>query len=162
EQRKDSTFQDVTAKLGLPAEVLNGDYYGAWARDIDADGDLDIVLARRSGPPLLLLHQPNGTFAPKPIFDGVKDVRALAWLDLDGDGAADVALLDAQGKLHIFANERSGQFVPWPVKPPGDKFLALTVMDANDDGILDIVALRADGSVVRISDRDKRQALEVA
>src|SRR5262249_49809121 len=49
-----------------------------------------------------------------------------------------------------------------PVKPPTDKFVALTVMDANDDGVLDILALRADGAVVRISDRDKRQSLEVA
>jgi tetratricopeptide (TPR) repeat protein len=162
EQQKDGTFLDITAKLGLPDEVVKGDYYGAWARDIDADRDLDIVLARRSGPPLLLLHQPNGTFAPKPIFEGVKDVRAFAWLDFDGDGASDVALLDAQGKLHIFANERSGQFVPWPVKPPAGKFLAITVMDANDDGVLDIIALQEDGALLRISDRDKRQSLDVA
>jgi tetratricopeptide (TPR) repeat protein len=162
EQQKDSTFQDVSSKLGLPAEVLKGDYFAAWAQDIDADGDLDIVLAPRSGPPLLLLHQPNGTFAAKPIFDGVTDVRAFAWLDLDGDGAPDVALLDARGKLHIFANERSGRFVPWPVKPPSDRFLALTVIDANDDGVLDLVALRDDGALLRISDRDKRQGLDVA
>jgi hypothetical protein len=162
EQQKDETFKDVTAKLGLPPEVLKGDYYAAWARDFDADGDLDILLAPRSGSPLLLQHRPDGTFIPKPIFDGVKDVRAFAWLDLDADGACDVALLDAQGKLHIFANERSGQFVPWPVKPPSEKFVALTVMDANDDGVLDIVALRADGAILRISDRDKRQSLDVA
>src|SRR5262249_7748704 len=103
----------------------------------------------------------EGTFTPKPIFAGVQDVRAFAWLDLDGDGVADAALLDAQGRLHIFANERSGVFVPWPVKPPNGRFLALAVMDANDDGVLDLIALRDDGALLRISDRDKRRALDV-
>ncbi len=161
QQAKDGSFVDVTAKTGLPAEVLQGNYYGAWAQDLDADGDLDIVLARRSGPALLLRNNLDGTFTPMPIFPGVQDVRAFAWVDLDADGAPDVAILDAQGKLHIFANERSGQFVPWPVPPPSDRFLALCVMDANDDGVLDLVALRFDGVVMRISDRDKRRAWDV-
>jgi tetratricopeptide (TPR) repeat protein len=162
EQREDGTFADVTAKTGLPGEVLKGDYYGAWTHDVDLDGDLDIVLARRSGPPLLLRNNLDGTFTPLPIFTGANDVRAFAWVDLDGDGAPDVALLDARGRLGVFANERSGQFVPWPVPLPKDRFLALCVTDANDDGVLDLVALRDDGAVVRISDRNKRQSWDVA
>src|SRR5262249_3587198 len=140
QQQKDGSFTDVTAKTGLPADVLKADYYGAWAQDVDLDGDLDIILARRTGPPLLLRNNLDGTFTPVPIFAGVKDVRAFAWVDLDNDGAPDIALLDAEGKLHVFANERSGQFVPWPVSSPSDRFLALTVLDANEDGVLDLIA----------------------
>src|SRR5262249_41128907 len=44
QQEKDGSFTDVTAKTRLPADVLKGDYFGAWARDMDADGDIDIVL----------------------------------------------------------------------------------------------------------------------
>lgn len=158
QQREDGSFADVTAATGLPADILKGDYFGAWAQDVDFDGDLDIILARREGPPLLLRNNLDGTFTPLPIFPGVTDVRAFAWVDLDNDGSPDVALLDARGRLHVFANERGGRVVPWPVAPPDGRFLALCVMDADDDGLLDLLALRDDGAVLRLSDRDKRKA----
>ncbi|HEV3416323.1 MAG TPA: FG-GAP-like repeat-containing protein, partial [Pirellulales bacterium] len=162
EQQADGSFADVTAKTGLSADVLNGDYAGAWAADIDLDGDLDIILARRSGSPLLLQNNFDGTFESRPIFDDVDGARAFAWLDIDRDGAPDAALLDARGRLHVYANERSGDFQPWPVKPPADTFLALTVADINHDGVLSLVALRQDGVLVRIADRAKRSAWDVA
>jgi Tfp pilus assembly protein PilF len=162
QQGKDGTFADVTAKTGLSTEVLGGDYFGAWAADVDADGDLDIILARRSGPPLLLRNNLDGTFTPLPVFSGVENVRAFAWLDLDQDGAADAVLLDARGRLHIFANERLGHFREWPIAAPAGTFLALAVADVNDDGALDIVALGRDGSLVRISDWNKRAGWNVA
>jgi tetratricopeptide (TPR) repeat protein len=162
QQQPDGTFQDVTAKTGLPADVLGGDYYGAWAADIEMDGDLDIIVARRSGPALLLLNNRDGTFKALDTFAAVKDVRAFAWADLDNDGAPDAAFLDAAGKLHVFANDRLGHFSPWPL--PGDlgRFLALTAADMNNDGVFDLVALRADGALVRLSDRQKRKAWDVA
>jgi Tfp pilus assembly protein PilF len=162
EQQADGSFADVTAKTGLSAELLHGDYAGAWAADVDLDGDLDILLARRSGPPLLLQNNFDGTFDARPIFDEVDGARAFAWLDLDQDGAPDAALLDSRGGLHVYANERSGNFQPWPVKPPADSFLALTVADVNHDGVLSLVALRQDGAIVRIADRAKRSAWDVA
>ncbi len=162
QQRKDGTFEDVTARTKLSNEVLTGNYFGAWAADVDADGDLDIVLSRRAGPPLLLRNNLDGTFTALEIFAGVERMRAFAWLDLDLDGAADAVLLDDRGQLHIFANERLGHFRKWPTAPPAGAFLSLAVADVNDDGVLDIVALRRDGVLLRISDRDKRAAWEVA
>jgi tetratricopeptide (TPR) repeat protein len=162
EQQPDGSFADLTAKTGLPDDVLHGDYAGAWAADIDLDGDLDIVLARRSGSPLLLQNNFNGTFQSRPIFEEVDGARAFAWLDVDQDGAPDAALLDARGGLHVYANERSGHFQPWPVKPPADAFLALAIADINHDGALSLVALRQDGVLVRIADRAKRSAWDVA
>src|SRR5439155_6625307 len=53
---------DVTARTGLPADVLGGDYFGAWAADYEMDGDLDVVLAPRAGPPLVLRNNGDGTF----------------------------------------------------------------------------------------------------
>jgi Tfp pilus assembly protein PilF len=156
QQQIDGSFADVTEQTKLPKKVLQDDYYGAWAADVDLDADLDIILARRSGPPLLLRNNFDGTFTPLPIFPQVSGARAFVWADLDHDGAADAALLDSDGHLHVYANERSGQFSKWPAPPPSDRFLALAVADADDDGVLDLIALRADGVVVRISDRDKR------
>jgi len=162
QQQQDGTFTDVTAKTGLPADILQGDYYGAWAADIDLDGDLDLIVARRAGPPLLLRNNFDGTFTPLPIFPEVDSVRAFAWADLDNDGAPDAALVDVRGALHIFSNERSGLFRKWPVSPPNGRFLALAIADANDDGVLDLIALRDDGKLLRISDKDKRSSWETA
>ena len=161
EQEADGKFTDVTAKTGLPADILQGAYYGAWAADIDLDGDLDLIVARRSGPPLLLRNNFDGTFTAQPIFPEADSVRAFAWVDLDNDGAPDAVLLDARGNLHVYANERSGQFRRWPTAVPNGRFLALTVADANDDGVLDIIALREDGALLRISDKNKRSSWEV-
>ncbi len=155
-------FRDVTAATGLPADVLKGDYVAALAVDVDLDGDLDILLARRTGPPLWLRNNFDGTFTALPIFPDVDGARAFAWADLDHDGAPDAVILDARGRLHVFANERSGQFRPWPVAPPEGQFLALTVADVDDDGVLDLIALRADGAIIRISDRNKRGAWDTA
>ena len=75
--------------------MLAGDYFGAWAADYEMDGDLDIVLAPRAGPPVLLRNNRDGTFKVIQPFGGVKDVRAFVWADLDNDGASDAAFLDA-------------------------------------------------------------------
>jgi hypothetical protein len=166
EQQPDGSFVDVTekttlAKSALPDKVLEGDYFGAWAADIDMDGDLDIIVACRTGAPLLLRNNGDGTFKARD-FVPVKDVRAFAWADLDNGGAPDAVFLDAAGKLHVFANDRAGQFSPWPLPENLGTFLAVTAADVNDDGVFDLVALRSDGTIVRISDQGKRKSWQIA
>ena len=41
------TFTDVTEKSKLPKAITNASYTGAWTVDIEADGDLDIVLGAK-------------------------------------------------------------------------------------------------------------------
>jgi cytochrome c-type biogenesis protein CcmH/NrfG len=166
EQQPDGAFKDVTKKTGLPDAVLAGDYYGAWAADLDTDGDLDIIVARRAGPPLVLRNNGDGTFAAlkelQGLFHTVSDARAFVWADLDNDGMPDAAFLDAAGKLHVFANERQGQFQPWPVPDGVGSLLALAAADFNDDGVVDLVALKTDGALVRLSDEGGRKSWHVA
>lgn len=165
QQQPDGAFADVTARTALPADVLAGDYRGAWAADIESDGDLDIVVARRAGAPRILRNNRDATFTELEIkeFAALRDVRAFVWADLDNDGASDAVFLDAAGKLHVFANERHGQFTAWPLPATlRDRFVAVTAADINDDGIFDLVALREDGTLVRISDQEHRTAWQVA
>lgn len=162
QQGADGAFADATAATKLPADVLAADVSAVLAADLDLDGDLDIVAARRAGPPVWLRNNLDGTFLARPVFAEAVGARAFAWADLDDDGVADAAALDAAGRLHVFANERFGQFVPWPAAPPGGRFLALAVADADADGVLDLVAVRDDGAVVRVSARDRRGAWDVA
>ena len=39
-----SQFEDITSRGKIPPDILKGNYTGAWAFDIDLDGDLDIIL----------------------------------------------------------------------------------------------------------------------
>ena len=56
----------MTAKTRLPKSVLNAAYTGAWAVDIEADGDLDIVLGQTTGLPTVLRNNGDGTFYRHP------------------------------------------------------------------------------------------------
>jgi tetratricopeptide (TPR) repeat protein len=163
--RQDSpnTFTDVTAQTKLPKAVTNARYTGAWAVDIEADGDLDIVLGASAGLPVVLRNNGDGTFLAIHPFAGVAGVRGFAWADLDGDGNPDAAIIDGSGQLHVFMNERQGQFRERAL-PAGfaTSVKAIAVADANNDGVLDLLAVQADGGIIRISDKNEGQAWDTA
>lgn len=156
-----SAFTDVTAATKLPKAVLNGKFSGAWAVDIEADGDLDVVLGAAEGLPTVLRNNGDGTFAPIHPFAGISGVRALRWVDLDGDGNPDAAIIDGSGHLHVFMNERLGQFAEHTL-PNLPSIKALAVSDADGDGILDLIVVQADGAIVRISAKNSGQNWDVA
>jgi|HubBroStandDraft_1064217.scaffolds.fasta_scaffold01569_9 Tfp pilus assembly protein PilF len=155
-------FTDVTAQAKLPKAVTSASYTGAWAVDIEADGDLDIVLGAKQGLPLVLRNNGDGTFTPIYPFSGVTGLRALAWADFDGDGNPDAALVDGAGRLHVFHNERQAQFRELPLPANFPLVKALSVADVDDDGVLDLLAVQSDGAIVRISDNHEGKVLDVA
>jgi len=162
--RQDSpnAFTDVTAATKLPKHVLSGKYIGAWAIDIEADGDLDIVLGTASGIPSVLRNNGDGTFVVLHPFAGISGLRGLAWGDFDGDGNPDVALIDGANHLHVFMNERSGQFRERSLPSNLPAVKALAVGDANNDGIMDLLAVGSEGSIFRLSDKNEGQAWDLA
>ncbi len=148
-------FTEVTAAAKLPAAVVNAPYTGAWALDIEADGDLDILLGTASGPPTLLRNNGDGTFMPQRPFPGIDGLRQLAWADLNGDGNPDAALLDSKGRLHIFLNRRSGSFTEVASIA---NIKAITVGGVSADNkfdTLDLLALENTGRIVRFSTPDE-------
>ncbi len=162
--RQDSpgAFTDVTAQAKLPKSVTNAAYTGAWAVDIEADGDLDIVLGSKGGVPTVLRNNGDGTFLAIHPFTGITGLSGFAWADFDGDGNPDAAIIDGAGRLHVFMNERQGQFRERPL-PTGISFVkAIAVADANNDGILDLLAVEADGAILRISDKNEGESWETA
>ena len=155
-------FTDVTAHAKLPKAVTGASYTGAWAVDIEADGDLDIVLGAQEGLPLVLRNNGDDTFTAIHPFAGVSGLRAFAWADFDGDGNPDAALVDGAGRLHVFHNERQAQFRELPLPENFPSVKALNVADVDNDGVLDLLAVRADGAIVRISDEHEGKDLDVA
>ncbi|PWT87304.1 MAG: hypothetical protein C5B55_14975, partial [Blastocatellia bacterium] len=153
-------FTDVTAETKLPPTTLSGSYEGSWAADIDADGDLDIVLSNQGQPPTVLRNNGDGSFAELHPFAGVSGLSAFVWADFDEDGDPDAAIIDnaaagATGHhLHLFSNERNGQFRERSLPSQLATVRAIAAADVNQDGILDLLALQDDGAIIRISDKD--------
>ncbi|HEX5965079.1 MAG TPA: FG-GAP-like repeat-containing protein, partial [Pyrinomonadaceae bacterium] len=152
-QESPATFTDVTAETKLPAAVVNASYTGAWSADIEADGDLDIVLGTNSGKPTVLRNNGDGTFLDIRPFEASEGLVAFAWADLDQDGDPDAAVVTPSGMLHIYNNERQGQF---NIRFSQFKFQvrAVTVADVNWDGSFDLVFVDVGGKLHRWSDKD--------
>ncbi len=156
-QESPTSFTDATAQTRLPPALLHATYTGAWAIDIEADGDMDILLGAHQGPPLALRNNGDGTFTAIHPFDGISGLRGFAWVDLDGDGNPDAAMIDGSGILHFFHNQRGGVFkeLPLPANLPPVK--AVTVADVSSSGMLDLVALEQTGALVAIARAEDRR-----
>jgi Tfp pilus assembly protein PilF len=150
-QDDSKSFTDVTAKSKLPPSITNAPYTGAWAVDIEADGDLDIVLGAKNGLPLVLRNNGDDTFAAIYPFSGVSGLQAFAWADFDSDGNADAALIDAANRLHIFHNQRQGQFREVTLPSNLSTVKAINVADTDNDGVLDLLAVESTGAIIRVS-----------
>ena len=152
--RQDSLqkFTDVTAQTKLPSAILNASYTGAWAVDIEADGDLDIVLGAPTGPPIVLRNNGDGTFTPIHPFAGISGLQQFVWADLDGDGNPDASLIDGAGRLHIFHNDRAGNFHEIASVPQMGSVKAIAAADTRNSGALDLLAVRSDGAIARLVD----------
>jgi Tfp pilus assembly protein PilF len=148
-------FTDVTASTKLPKNIMNGEYTGAWAVDIEADGDLDIVLGKKEGTPQVLRNNGDDTFTAIQPFPGISGVRAFAWADFDSDGNADAAIVDGAGRLHIFHNERQGQFREVALPASVTTVKAVAVADPDNDGVLDLLAVQSNGAIVSVGFSEK-------
>lgn len=153
-------FDDVTTRMSLPPTVTGAAYAGAWAADIDTEGDLDIVLAPQSGPPIILRNNGDGSFKEERAFEKVANVRGFAWADIDGDGDPDAALHDAAGMLHVFTNERAGQFLPRVLPEGFDWVGGLGAADVNNDAVVDLIVAQK-GALRRLSRKDEDDRWEV-
>ncbi len=146
-QNRPDSFTDVTSATRLPQPILNASYTGAWAVDIEADGDLDIVLGQASGAPVVARNNGDGTFAVMHPFAGISGMRQLAWADFNGDGNPDAAMIDGTGHLHVFLNARSGTFHEVIAPGGSSDVFAIGVADTDHSGPLSLLAVRVDGSV---------------
>ena len=146
-----AVFTDVSARTGLPANILKAPYTGAWAVDIEPDGDLDIVLGQDSGLPSVLRNNGDGSFSLIHPFLNVSGIRQFVWVDLNGDGLADAALIDGTGHLHVFLNRRAGQFAEASLPARFAVAKAITAADVAGRGTLALVAALPDGTIASLA-----------
>jgi tetratricopeptide (TPR) repeat protein len=154
-QENASSFTDVTALTKLPPALLHAPYTGAWAIDVEADGDMDILLGTHQGPPVVLRNNGDGSFTAIQPFAGISGLRGFAWVDLDGDGNPDAALIDGSGALHFFHNQRGGLFRELALPNSLPHVKAVTVADVGGAGTLALVALEETGALVAITNAEQ-------
>ncbi len=161
-QRDPNHFDDITERSKIPEEVVKGSYTGAWAFDIDLDGDLDVILGTRHGEPVILRNNGDSTFAVIRSFRGIDGLTAFASADMDGDGDPDVLIIDGAGAAHLFMNERLGEFRERKMPPAiHSGYVDVAGADLNGDTLPDFILLGTDGSVDRISEREDTRGLSV-
>jgi tetratricopeptide (TPR) repeat protein len=124
--------------------ALKYDVNDSEALDVDADGDLDLVLAVSQAPGLRLWRNDGrGGFeadAEMNGFAGLAPARAVTSGDLDFDGRADLVWIDTQYQLGVLGAREAG-FVDssLPAALSGQRGRAVACNDVDADGDLDIL-----------------------
>ncbi|MHB1139319.1 MAG: CRTAC1 family protein [Microthrixaceae bacterium] len=157
-------FTDVTEQAGL-AEPHGGSATGeaamtagAAVADVDADGDLDVLLPRVGRPNRLLLNDGDGRFEDASERSGIAGATdseqgssAAAFVDVDADGDLDVVVTGAgTAGTSLLVNDGSGVFADGtdgsglddlPALPDGRQaqMHGITVADYDRDGRLDLL-----------------------
>jgi hypothetical protein len=111
--------------------------------DVDADGDLDVVVLNR-GQDRVLINDGHGTFTDQtPVrFPTTTDAsRGGGLADLDGDGDVDLVVGNSRNEpVALYLNDH-GVFTPTTLKVmprPGETIAGLELVDLDGDGDLDV------------------------
>jgi hypothetical protein len=149
--RRDGTFEDVTAAAGLRGSLTQLSSSALWF-DADRDGDLDLYvsiwadygLEPRDTRNRLYENLGDGTFRDISEASGTDDSH-LTWMavaiDADNDLFPDLYLANDFGPTRLFVNDRNGAFQEKTVEfglEGNYQGMGLAVGDCNRDGHFDI------------------------
>ncbi len=134
-------YVDVTS-TNIPFNIANT--MDAAMADLDADGDLDIVLAMEFQPNILLVNDGSGVFTDQsserlPIVR--RDSEDVGVADVDGDGDPDLVFVTEDDLVNeLYLNDRAGRFrdASGRIGDTG-RSNALEMTDIDGDGDVDLV-----------------------
>ncbi len=144
----------LKANKALPDLAISG--LAILARDIDDDGDTDLIVGGRNIPghypraprSVILINDGRGHFLDKsdeiaPELNGIGLVNDIAWMDIDQDGDRDILLCGEWMPIVALINDK-GHFKRAASKYPFDElsgwWYSLLIHDINGDGLPDILA----------------------
>jgi hypothetical protein len=162
--RRDGTFEDVTAKAGIAA--ADGPALGVSTADFNGDGWLDVYVANDETPNQLWINQRNGTFKDEALLAGAAvsgEGRPQASMgvdagDYDGDGDDDLVMDNLTGEGNtLYRNDGAGLFedvsLPSGVQTPSWKLTGFGAawLDYDNDSRLDLLVVN--GAVKKIEEQ---------
>ncbi len=115
------------------------------AADVNADGNLDLVIAHND-PTVgvsVLLGNGNGTFQTEVTYPIGSAVTNIALGDVNGDGFPDLVVTNGggQNQLTVLLNNGNGTFTQGSTLSTGSGPAQVALTDVNGDGILDVEVL---------------------
>lgn len=141
-QHEDGAF--VPSPVSL--DELKHAWRAVWAVDIEADGDLDLLLSDHESPLRYIRNNGDMTFEPMQAFIPADQILELRAADFDSDGDVDLATLDASGSLAVWQNERGGRYVAAATVFAGSR-IGLAVGDVDRDGHIDLISILRSGQI---------------
>jgi len=133
-------FSNVTSSTGIPVSLL--DARKVVMEDWNRDGNMDVIVGRKAGPPLLLEKQRGGTLVPREETNWVAGA-VFCTGDFDNDLRPDLAVV-GEGKITICFNGGATKEIPFSGK---SGFRQLKAIDYDNDGWLDLWAV---GDTIRV------------
>ncbi len=138
-------FVDVAAQAGIGLEGTTRQ--PIWV-DYDQDGDVDLYVAFRDRPNVLLRND-GGHFTDVTAQTGVGDPRktvGVVWFDMDQDGDLDLFVANQDGDEDGFFRNDRGRFTDvapdlgmnWPHRGADHGSVGPAVADYDNDGDLDL------------------------
>ena len=125
-----------------PIPGLAGRATGVAVADLDADGDLDIVVpGRYEAEDVVFVNDGRAGFAETRRFGvGPDDATSVAVGDVDGDGDPDIVTGSWEQPHTVYANDGHGQFTRHSTFGTSeDQTWTITLGDMDLDGDLDVV-----------------------
>ncbi|MBI1841803.1 MAG: VCBS repeat-containing protein, partial [Verrucomicrobia bacterium] len=133
-------FTNITSASGIPASLRDAAHIQM--EDWNRDGNMDVIVSRMTGPPMLLEKRRGGRLAPREITNGAPGVVFCA-ADFDNDLRPDFAVAGEE-KITVCFNGGERREIPCP----GARGIRqLVAVDYDNDGWLDLWAV---GEQVRV------------
>lgn len=112
------------------------DTEGIIARDVDGDGQLDILPSHYSKQPMFWLQIKDGKFTRRPVSDTISIGHGVGLGDVDGDGKPDILGRNGWFKQVDLAKDQWQHMPEWQLDLAG---IAMWVYDVNGDGLNDVI-----------------------